>query len=71
MFEFAKTVLGTTYVLVFTICLILVARFIGPIVQYNKALGILLLLLGVVASMYVASEVKFRADTYIKNRHKR
>lgn len=70
MFDFAKQVLGATYVLVFILGLSLTALFIGPIVQYNKALGIVLLLVGVVASMYMASEAKTRVEAYSKRKKK-
>ena len=68
MFDFAKQVLGVTYVLVFILGLSLTALFIGPIVQYNKALGIVLLLIGVVASMYMASGAKTLAEAYSKRK---
>lgn len=58
MFKFAKYVLGPVYVLVFLVGILLAALLLGPVVKANKPVGIVLLLMGVVASMYVASAAK-------------
>lgn len=61
MFDFAKYVLGPVYVVVFLTCILLTAFFIGPIFEYSEPIGIVLELVAIVASMYLASGAKFLA----------
>lgn len=58
--EFARNVLGGTYVVVFLSAIVLVALVVGPVVERNKPIGIALLLIGVVPAMALAAEVKHR-----------
>lgn len=59
MFDFAKYVLGRTYVLVFIMGMLLTMLLVGPVAERNMPIAIVLILGGTVASMFLASHVKF------------
>ncbi len=60
MFDFAKHVLGATYVLIFLISTSLVLLVVVQVMPHNKIIGLTLLVAGMVASMYIAGDTKER-----------
>lgn len=68
MFDFARDVLGGVYVVVFITSSILVGLLVGPLFDVSPFLGVPLLLAGIVASMFLAGEVKYRVADFRERR---
>jgi len=70
-FWFAKHVLGSVYIITFIVMLGITFAFGGPLIARNQALGVTTVVLGAIASMRIAAEVKFRIAAWGELRTKK
>jgi hypothetical protein len=68
VFDFAKHVLGATYVLIFLISTSLVVFLVAQVMPHNQLIGVILLIVGMVASMHIAGDMKERIGKWHRNR---
>jgi preprotein translocase subunit SecF len=68
MFDFAKHVLGATYVLIFLISTFLVLLVVFQVMPHNEIIGIILLVAGMFASMCIAGEITVRIREWKSNK---